>query len=1346
MIRIGDELLEHVKRCVSSLQSNEGTTESKSIAKDDEWDFLAKCLERCSLTVPVAWFNYADELGVIETFAERCPNSQCRRLAHLLMSQLYFHLELYESALEHALLAQDAFRNLLSCFYQLDNTTTTPTGPNDAATSTSGGGGGGGSSFTTTVPRLDVDVRKSLKLFADRIVALALEEYVASQSSNFVASSQSILSFGSPRDSLMGGRGQRGDQAAHLHPQSNLVYDPLAPASPPTTRSLRRGLTEGKAIDHQSVSSLVSILLAIQKTSDSDRLPEETLRLILGIALEADDTKKVEEILTITQHTFSLLRYIISNQELLMASRIQRDHIFNLIANLYKRHFDPLLSLIEKMSSNSRTNNSRTNSHTNANTDTMIESTLTSASTSNSSTVPEELAEELPFFAQTLSYLNDVETMATLLRALVVASLEPNFKCAKHWLQALQISFDVLTFASQSFINRLKAHPLLRSCLLDNPHGLAEQNRKGNAPAAKANGEQTAETSLSTDPSANHSADPSASNAKPATEGAVSQAAHVQVAWDGEIEESEETQPLLPDSRKETDNEKSGSGGDGGAGGAVDIAKLSESLDPESEDFKLISLMRVLSSDFSTKALLRFSNRQNATDLGILDYTKSILEHRHAVLHTALIVCHGFMQRGTTNDLFLRKNLEWFGKATCWGKFMATASLGVVHQTHCEKSFRVLSTYLPGLATGSNSSSYSDGGSMYALGLIHANRADDAVMNYLLGQLTGGAAAAAAAENVRAAASGHPSSTAISASHPANNLSVPSGVTGGVSGGVTGGGDGAAGAMIGASGGTSQDLGRNINEVMQHGACLGLGLSALATCDARAIAALKTVLMLDVTVSGEAAGLALGVTCLGSGDQALVNELLVCAAETRHEKIIRACGLAVAMVSFRREEKASEWIAQMIRSNEALIRYGACYTMALAYCGTASDTCLRQLLHQAVSDPSEDVRRAAIISIAFVLCNAPQKLPRLFKLLADSFSIHARYATLLALGIGCAASKDPEALAIVCEGVKDPSDIVRQAAHIALGLILQQTSEKEKENEKEKETTNTDNSGGADGKDGKEADGKDGKEADGKDGKAVMSKGPKRLPANPSARDARDYLLHISCDLKTEQIARVGALLGLGLLDAGGRNTVCSFFSPNGQIRQDAVVGYLLFAQYWHWYPMMHMLSLTMTPNALIAVDSQLRIPQAFHVECLAPKNAFTYPPKFEPPKKNVAAKNVVNLLATEKKAAKKPGPSNANADDSADHSKTSMTAAAPDSATKADSSATAVAGGAGGQGEVRKEEEKHIVKNMSRLINAQLPILQASSSSRYTPIFRKRKIRPGMLVVFDNRAASQSADDDLYT
>lgn len=101
-------------------------------------------------------------------------------------------------------------------------------------------------------------------------------------------------------------------------------------------------------------------------------------------------------------------------------------------------------------------------------------------------------------------------------------------------------------------------------------------------------------------------------------------------------------------------------------------------------------------------------------------YTQTAIENRNSVLHGAAVISHGYMNAGTTTDTFLRENLEWLGRASNWAKFTATASIGVVHKGHVKESMNLLQPYLP--QGGISSSPYSEGGALYALGLIHASK------------------------------------------------------------------------------------------------------------------------------------------------------------------------------------------------------------------------------------------------------------------------------------------------------------------------------------------------------------------------------------------------------------------------------------------------------------------------------------------------------------------------------------------------------------------------------------------------------------------------------------------------
>ena len=52
-----------------------------------------------------------------------------------------------------------------------------------------------------------------------------------------------------------------------------------------------------------------------------------------------------------------------------------------------------------------------------------------------------------------------------------------------------------------------------------------------------------------------------------------------------------------------------------------------------------------------------------------------------------------------------------------------------------------------------------------------------------------------------------------------------------------------------------------------------------------------------------------------------------------------------------------------------------------------------------------------------------------------------------------------------------------------------------------------------------------------------------------------------------------------GIIDAGGRNVTVSLQSRTGHTHMMAVVGMLVFTQYWYWFPLSHFLSLAFTPR-----------------------------------------------------------------------------------------------------------------------------------------------------------------------
>lgn len=145
-------------------------------------------------------------------------------------------------------------------------------------------------------------------------------------------------------------------------------------------------------------------------------------------------------------------------------------------------------------------------------------------------------------------------------------------------------------------------------------------------------------------------------------------------------------------------------------------------------------LTRILSGEITIGMNLDFLFRSNKTDTVILNKIRDSLEARNSIFHSAVTFANAFMHAGTTVDTFIRDNLPWLARASNWSKFSATAALGVIHRGHLSQGMKLLQPYLPGAPAIASGSVYTEGGSLFGLGLIFANHGRT-VSPYLLQQL-----------------------------------------------------------------------------------------------------------------------------------------------------------------------------------------------------------------------------------------------------------------------------------------------------------------------------------------------------------------------------------------------------------------------------------------------------------------------------------------------------------------------------------------------------------------------------------------------------------------------------------
>ena len=95
----------------------------------------------------------------------------------------------------------------------------------------------------------------------------------------------------------------------------------------------------------------------------------------------------------------------------------------------------------------------------------------------------------------------------------------------------------------------------------------------------------------------------------------------------------------------------------------------------------------------------------------------------------------------------------------------------------------------------------------------------------------------------------------------------------------------------------------------------------------------------------------------------------------------------------------------------------------------------------------------------------------------------------------------------------------------------------------------------------------------------------------PASKTVRDSLLAVINNSKSiDQLVRFGAIIGIGLIDAGGKNMAVSYFTSDGSIRIYSIVGMLLFSASYYWYPLIGFVTMSLVPSAIIAVKDDFSV------------------------------------------------------------------------------------------------------------------------------------------------------------
>ncbi|VDN00722.1 unnamed protein product [Thelazia callipaeda] len=652
-------------------------------------------------------------------------------------------------------------------------------------------------------------------------------------------------------------------------------------------------------------------------------------------------------------------------------------------------------------------------------------------------------------------------------------------------------------------------------------------------------------------------------------------------------------------------------------------------------------LLSILRGEQTIKHHMQFLIKNNHTDMLILKQIKDSV--RTASAHNATVIANGLMHLGTTTDDFLRDNLEWISKATNWNKFNAVASLGLIHKGHEANALKLLDPYLP--KGEADQFGFKEGGSMYAYGLIHANHGSTKVIAYLRDQLS-----------------------------------------------------------------------KATTSAVRHGICLGLGLAAMGTHDEQAslifciisniicvFMQLRDCLYQDDAVTGEAAGLAMGLVMVGGMHAEAYQEMVQYVCDTQHDKIQRGLRAGISLLTYGQQEEAEKLISPLLEhKSNAVLRSTAVCMLAMAYAGSGKADVVRRLLAKVAADPNQDVKRFAVIAIGFVLSNDAEQCLSYTGMLAEHFNPHVRYGAAMALGISCAGSGYKEAIALLEPLLNAKENFVRQGAVIALSFILIQQTD------------------------------------------AIC----------PKVNEFRKTLTKMITEKGEDSITKLGAILAQGIIDAGGRNVTISLHNRNGYPDMPSVVGTFVFLQYWYWHSLAHFSSLAFKPTCIIGLNLNLQMPKT-EFRCNAKPLTFAYPPPLEEKKKeenekvetavlsvthkkksSVIDRSVVSTAAAKEESKVKETKVEKDTDDKMD----------VDSVSESDSAAaasTAMSTTSEQKSPELKSKESEItsfmLQNPARVVRLQLKTLQIPENSRYKPL---KALSQGGIIMLRDRKAGQEKEE----
>ena len=613
------------------------------------------------------------------------------------------------------------------------------------------------------------------------------------------------------------------------------------------------------------------------------------------------------------------------------------------------------------------------------------------------------------------------------------------------------------------------------------------------------------------------------------------------------------------------------------------IERIKNSLAPNDWKDKLV---KILSGKFRQEVENEFLRQNNNTDKRLIKILSKKWVSKDSVSNNSIAGLFSIMLLGTNDNSLFSEYKKQLGNIKYWSKFTFSASQGLI--------FPGSGTFHQKLKDIEMNSSegYAKGGELYARGLANfgENLSIEELADYIqqLEQFT-----------IRTTGNEDDTSNA-----------------------------------------------HHFKEAELHGQLFHLGMRYAFSGNMELTEAIKEKIYQERATQGEAAGYAMGLVQAGHLNVDLIEELVNCARNNPHDRIARPAMFSVALMAMGHQSKIDGIFNKLITERDPIVRLGAVGMMSMGYVGTSDNKAISKLLSIAATDLSNDVRRLAVIGLAFVLLKKPKAALKLLTMLSTSYNTMVRHAVALSLGILGANSFDEGFFALIEKLMEDKVDYVRQAAGIAMGLVSQLSTSH----------------------------------------------------INPKMEEHRTLLQSKLSKKGESSISKMGYILGLALMGAGGGNCCLQMLTESGDVQLKSVIGVFLFTQYWYWFPTFLGIGLALQPTYLIGSLSDFRIPKGFEFQVNAPRSHYAYFKTKEEEKDKVKKSGPV-ILSMTKRAKARVNKKNKQ-----------IVEEKPD------------------EPEVEKKEEveepkTHTLSNPSRVLRGQVKHLQYLSDQRYKVVLPSRKL-----------------------